>query len=501
VTTTYMGGRRGPPDGDERPLRGLPGGRAPRPRPSPPETEPDDEPTARQSPGDGKRPGEGGTGGVVRPLRPLRLVPDEDPPPLRPLRLIPGGAGRPPGLAEGDRQSPDGGRSPGGGQAPAGGQTPGGRGAGGGQALGIAVTRRPGTVVGRARRAAPRWRWMAALLVGALLAGLAVTGRVVADRPGQGTASTATPTTASPGSVPPVRPSPVVATVSTDGFAYGMAAGAGALWVVGSDEVTRIDPTTNSVTARIPIRATGSGPAAVAVGAGAVWVPVAVPGALWGIAPGTNKVTARIPLGGPLAGAISVSAAGDSVWIASNGEPGPGAGTSGGRLLRVDPSRKRVVADIALPADPVAVAADARATWVATVGGQVLMVNHKRNRVVATINAGGPLGLSQTIAVGPGGVWLADPFDEQVVRIDPRTRRVMARIPAGAVTTLAVTADGVWALSSLGLVRIDPARDRVTAVAPDPDLRRARLVAADADALWTAGWSAVSRIDPDLVTP
>ena len=73
--------------------------------------------------------------------------------------------------------------------------------------------------------------------------------------------------------------------------------------------------------------------------------------------------------------------------------------------------------------------------------------------------AGGPLGFSQTIAVGSTGVWLADPFHEQVVRIDPKTRRVTARIPAGAVTTLAVTGDAVWGLSSMGLVRVDPARD------------------------------------------
>jgi hypothetical protein len=96
-------------------------------------------------------------------------------------------------------------------------------------------------------------------------------------------------------------------------------------------------------------------------------------------------------------------------------------------------------------------------------------------------------------------VWLADPFDEQLVRIDPRTRRVMARIPAGAVTTLAVTGDAVWALSSLGLVRVDPAQDRMAAVESAPDLRRARLLAADADAVWTAAWSSVSRIDPALV--
>jgi DNA-binding beta-propeller fold protein YncE len=334
-----------------------------------------------------------------------------------------------------------------------------------------------------------------------LVAGLAVTGWLAVERPRTAPAATAPATSASPGSVAPVQPSPIVATIPTGGFSSAMAAGAGALWVVGSDEVVRIDPATDKVAARVPIRATGSGPAAVAVGAGAVWVPVAVPGTLLGIDPDHDKVTARISLGDPLRGAISVAATRDTVWVACCGEADAGNPTPGGRLLRVDPARKRVVADIALPAAPVAVAADPSTTWVATAGGQVLVVNQKRNRVVDTIEAGGPLGFSQTIAVGAGGVWLADPFDEQVVRIDPKTRRVMARIPAGAVTGLAVTGDTVWALSSLGLVRVDAARDRVAAINPDPDLRRARLVAADGDDVWTSGWSSVSRINPDLVTP
>jgi len=344
---------------------------------------------------------------------------------------------------------------------------------------------------------------VAAVLALVVLAGAALTGRVVADRSRERTASTAPATTgatATPGRPTTVRPAPVVATIGTGGFSQGMAAGAGALWVVGSDQINRIDPASDTVTASIPVGATGSGPASVAVGAGAVWVPVAVPGTLWGINPGTNKVTSRIPLDGPLRGSISVSAGHDAVWVACCGQ-GPGASASGGRLLRVDPRRKRVVADIALPASPVAVAADDAGAWVATAAGQVLMVSGRRNRVAATIDAGGPLGFNQTIAVGAGGVWLADPFDEQVVRIDPRTRRIMARIPAGAVTTLTVTTDGVWALSSLGLLLIDPARDRVAATASDPELRSARLVAADAGAVWTAGWSSVSRTAPALVTP
>jgi hypothetical protein len=471
VTTTYMGGRRGPPDGHERPLRGLPGGRA-RPRPSPPDATPPDDVRPGQRPvGDGDPPGDG-SGGVVRPLRPLRVIPGGGAPPLR---VIPGGAQAPPELADRDGHAPE-------------------------RVLATTVTR-PLPVAGTPRRTAPRRRrWLAAVLAVVLLAGLAVTGRVVAERPGTGTASTA-PATSAPGSVAPARTSPIVATIGTGGFSYDMVAGAGGLWVVQSGEVTRIDPGTDSVTARIRVAVTGSGPAAVAVGAGAVWVPVAVPAALWAIDPRTNRVTGRIPLGGPLRGSISASVAGDTVWVACCGETAAGFPASSGRLLRVDPHHRRVVADIPLPASPAAVAADATGAWVATANGQVLLVSRKRNRVVARIDAGGPLGFSQTIAVGATGVWLADPFDEQIVRIDPKTRRVMARIRAGAVTTLAVTGDAVWGLSSMGLVRVDPAHDRVVAVAPDPDLRRARFVAADPGVVWTAGWSSVSRVDPDLMTP
>jgi YVTN family beta-propeller protein len=342
---------------------------------------------------------------------------------------------------------------------------------------------------------------VAATLALVLVVGVAVTGRVVAGRPEAATVTTAPASTAAAGTAPVARRSPVVATVGTGGFAYGMAAGGGALWIAGSDQISRIDPATDRVTATVPVHVAGSGPDGVTFGAGAVWVPVAVPGTLWGIDPHSNKVTAKISLGGPLRGPISVTATHDAVWVACFGGQAAGTSASGGRLLRVDPRHRRVVANIPLPASPVAVAADPSAAWVATASGQVLVVSQRRARVVATIEAGGPLGFSQTIAAGAGGIWLADPFDEQLVRIDPGIRRVVARIPAGAATTLAVSGNAVWALSSLGLVRVDPARDRVVAVAPDPDLRSARLVAAGGGAVWAAGWSSVSRVDPALVTP
>jgi DNA-binding beta-propeller fold protein YncE len=487
VTTTYMGGRRGPPEGDERPLRGLPGGRA-RPRPTPPGADPPEDADRPETPpsGDGHRPAGSSRGGddrpdgrdqdgVVRPLRPLRVVPEGKPP----LRVIPGGAEAPTELVEVERD----------------GHPP-------GESRQLEAPPSRSRTRSGGRLAGLRRRWVALALLLVVLAGLAVTGRVVAERPA---ATTATTRPAATGTSPPtatVQPSPVVATIGTGGFANGMTAGAGSLWVAGSGEVTRIDPATNSVAARIPVDATGSGPAAVAFGAGAVWAPVTMAGTLWAIDPSSDKVVTMISLGVPLRGPVSVSATRGAVWVACCGQSGPDAPASGGTLFRVDPGRRRVVAEIALPASPVAVAADPSGAWVATASGQVLAVSARRNRVVDTLDAGGPLGFRQTIAVGAGAVWLADPFDEQVVRIDARTRRVVARIPAGAATTLTVTRDAVWVLSSRGLLRIDPAQDRVVATASHPDLRGARLVTTTGSgAVWTADWHSVSRIDPDLVTP
>jgi streptogramin lyase len=60
-------------------------------------------------------------------------------------------------------------------------------------------------------------------------------------------------------------------TIVVEGGPLGIAAGAGAIWVVTfwSRELVRIDPETRRVLRRIPV---GAGPNDVTVGAGAVWV-------------------------------------------------------------------------------------------------------------------------------------------------------------------------------------------------------------------------------------
>jgi DNA-binding beta-propeller fold protein YncE len=348
--------------------------------------------------------------------------------------------------------------------------------------------RRPPGTAGRRAWRPTRRRVLVVTVVAGLLATIALAGRVGSggQAPSPRPSRPAQATRPQPATTVP-RPQ-VVATIPTGGFPYGMAFGGGSLWVAGSDHVSRIDPASNRVEATIPFSAGGYGRAAVgpsglAFGAGAVWAPMAVPGSIWQIDPASNRVVARISLG--------------AVWVTARGEGESGV------LFRVDPARQRVVAQVPLDGIPTAVAASPTAVWVATAGGRVLQVDPKRNRAVGSVTAGGGplLGFSQTIALGAGGVWLAEPFAELVVRIDPATRHVVARIPAGAATNLAIGQGAVWVVSSRGLLRIDPGRNRVVASVPAAKLRLTLLATTGGGAVWAAGWNSVSRIDPARVVP
>ena len=105
----------------------------------------------------------------------------------------------------------------------------------------------------------------------------------------------------------------------------GLAFGGGVVWVANSLDgtVSRIDPTTNSVTGTI---ATGNGPAGVAVAADGVWVSNQFGGTVARIDPRTNQVVRRISVGNrPLGVAVS----GDSVLVSVLQS---GAGHRGGTL-------------------------------------------------------------------------------------------------------------------------------------------------------------------------
>ena len=80
----------------------------------------------------------------------------------------------------------------------------------------------------------------------------------------------------------------------------------------------------------------------------------------------------------------------------------------------------------------------------------------------------GTLPVGRSIAVGPGAVWVVNPNDATISRVDPQTGRV-SQIGGigGTVTDIATAPDGVWAtLRSAGLAHIDPGSNSAETVEP-----------------------------------
>ena len=109
-----------------------------------------------------------------------------------------------------------------------------------------------------------------------------------------------------------------------------------------------------------------------------------------------------------------------------------------------------------------------------------------------------------------GSVWMSDRSDDQLLRVDPHTRRVTARVPVLGEASIAAGAGSLWALQEGSpragselhgpLLRIDPRTNRVVAHIP---LRRpggkpfaAFEVLANRRHIWVGGPGGALRIDP-----
>lgn len=181
-------------------------------------------------------------------------------------------------------------------------------------------------------------------------------------------------------------------------------------------------------------------------------------------------------------GGTAVAVGEGSVWVASGG----GCSAS---VAHVDPERNEVVARI--PFDVVTdVAVGAGAVWAAgslcTEGGNegaVFRVDPRSDEVVATIpldcahDLSTPDCFPSDVAADESGVWVTlehDPTAGEVVRIDPATNEVVARIPIqgwprdvvvgeGAVWVFVLTEFDGETVEAGTLLRIDPGSDKVVA--------------------------------------
>jgi virginiamycin B lyase len=139
--------------------------------------------------------------------------------------------------------------------------------------------------------------------------------------------------------------------------------------------------------------------------------------------------------------------------------------------------------------------------------GQVVRVDPRSNRVVARFPAGGPNPAG--LAVGAGTIWVAHPDTDEVVRLDPGTGRVVARIRLGRLpfqvapgdrrflpSLVAVGAGAGWVATGRGAVaRVDLASNRVVAVITLLPERPAGIAVAGGSVWVAAGGDGVARIE------
>jgi outer membrane protein assembly factor BamB len=115
-----------------------------------------------------------------------------------------------------------------------------------------------------------------------------------------------------------------------------------------------------------------------------------------------------------------------------------------------------------------------------------------------TLVAHGTLvGQGGAITPGFGSVWASDADTGELLRIEPRSRRVLARVPVGGQAFPDAGAGAVWATVGGRLIRIDPATNRVSARIPlGLGARAVALVSADSEAVWVVTPLQLLRIDP-----
>ncbi|MCC6538576.1 MAG: hypothetical protein IT162_13555 [Bryobacterales bacterium] len=182
----------------------------------------------------------------------------------------------------------------------------------------------------------------------------------------------------------------------------------------------------------------------------------------------------------------------DGVWVSNKPK---------GTISKLDAKTNTVTATVDVGKQPCSgIAYGFGSLWAPLCGGQaVARVDAKTARLVATIPAP-PANSEGGIACSKDAVWMASGADgNKVVRIDPKQNRVTAEIavPEGSHTT-DFGEGAVWVTQSKGnlLTRIDPKKNVVTdriEVGPQP-----RFLTVGEGFVWTLnqGDGTVSKVDP-----
>ena len=191
-----------------------------------------------------------------------------------------------------------------------------------------------------------------------------------------------------------------------------------AVWVgtTGPDGVAEIDPRTNTVTAVVTLP--GSPCAGLAVGFGALWVPLcAKPNALARVDLRTHAVS-LVPGVGPADREGGITTSPDSVWLLIDGRA---------TLARIDPGTGRIRQQIAVPSGSLNPLYSEGLIWVTrATGAEVTVVRAESGALIGTVPTGPN---PRFLAAGAGLVWTLNQGDGTLTRIDAHARSTAGTTP------------------------------------------------------------------------
>jgi DNA-binding SARP family transcriptional activator len=215
--------------------------------------------------------------------------------------------------------------------------------------------------------------------------------------------------------------------------------------------------------------------------------------------PATNTVVANRRIGG---WPIGVTKGGDYVWAANTGDD---------TVSRIDPVR-RLVLDSFFATTPLAVVWWDDVIWIANgnsydsanpPGGGTIERYDVENQELTQTRIAPPVdNLLTYVTAAREGVWVGDPSGSRVLRLDPRTGRILSEVPLVVqVTGMAVGHGSVWVSDAVNDVvfRINAVNERVNTRIHVSDGPRA--IAVGKNAVWVVGEhprSGVWRIDPRM---
>jgi len=181
-----------------------------------------------------------------------------------------------------------------------------------------------------------------------------------------------------------------------------------AVYVVSKDAssvhyfVAKLDPTTNKIVRKIPV---APGAVAAAAGFGSVWITNPFAGTVTRIDAASDHMTATTKT---QKGARFLATGEGAVWILNQ---------SDGSVSKLDPGSGNVVATIPakVPGEGGCIATGLGSVWVTMPQTPVLRIDPKSNKVIERWTGGG----GDCISVGFGSVWLSNHAVGNVWRIKP----------------------------------------------------------------------------------